>query len=621
MRRFTYYLVSIVVLLASTIHAQNTIENPLLRKADSLSRKNPEQSIKLSKNVLEHSKDNALDFMDACAILGNTYINKKEWETAISYYEKGLIKSIAEKDTAQSIRFYANRGYAYFYKYNNKDAFSDFNNGKIYYEHFSKENEKTRKLNLKYSRLLNNIASIYIRYAQLDSSIVYLTKSIKVMEDNQASKHLTAIGKYNLGEIYSKLKDYKKSIDFQKQSLQDGIESKDSLIISSCYINIGFAQKELKDTANALINFKKSIDISKLAKLHRLEGVALKNIGSLFLEQKKNYLSKRYYLKSLKAFDKIDASKAGVYLELGSLYKLYKDIDSAIYYNKSAALSAKQKGIQDKESTAYLRLSNLYQTKAQYPLALNYLKKHLVLKDSILNKDKQELIETLKTEYETEQKQKEIVYLKKLNESETQKASAIQGRQRLYIIAIILAFLLLLVSFLSYINKRKKEKKMAEIELYNQELKTKEYQTDIEHKTKQLTTHALNMLQKNTLLSEIREQVKEMSVVSENPIKTQCKSIIRNINLSQKTDKDWTLFKKYFENVNQNFYTNLKQINPNLSTNDCRLAALVSLNLNIKETASLLSISPNSVKIARHRLRKKLDINTGEDLYQYLTNI
>jgi len=51
------------------------------------------------------------------------------------------------------------------------------------------------------------------------------------------------------------------------------------------------------------------------------------------------------------------------------------------------------------------------------------------------------------------------------------------------------------------------KKVMAKIKLHNVALKNKEFQTDIEHKTKQLTTHALNMLQKNKLLFEVKEKV------------------------------------------------------------------------------------------------------------------
>jgi len=65
----------------------------------------------------------------------------------------------------------------------------------------------------------------------------------------------------------------------------------------------------------------------------------------------------------------------------------------------------------------------------------------------------------------------------------------------------------------------------------------------------------------------------------------------------------------------------LLAINPNLSTNDYRLAALISLNLSIKESATLLNISPNSVKTARYRLRTKLNVETGQDLFVFLNKL
>ncbi len=119
----------------------------------------------------------------------------------------------------------------------------------------------------------------------------------------------------------------------------------------------------------------------------------------------------------------------------------------------------------------------------------------------------------------------------------------------------------------------------------------------------------------------MRDKVKKMASKTDTVSKSEFKSIIRDINQSQKTDKDWDLFKKYFENVKKDFNKKLTELNPDLSTSDFRLAALVSLNLNIKETAALLNISPDSVKVARYRLRKKLAIKKGIDLYAFLTEL
>jgi len=257
----------------------------------------------------------------------------------------------------------------------------------------------------------------------------------------------------------------------------------------------------------------------------------------------------------------------------------------------------------------------------KYQTSLNHLEKFIVLNDSIMDLEKQKNIQTLKTEFETEQKQKEIAHLKELNKSENEKSQAVQSRQRTIIFSTILALVLVLISFYLFISKRKKEKKLIAIQLTNEKLKNKEFQKDIEYKTKQLATHAINMLQKNVVLTDVKEQITNISKKADSKYNKELKSVIRDININQKNDKDWDLFRKYFEDVNQDFYEKLKRINPDLTTHDYRLAALVSLNLNIKEAASLLNISPNSVKIARHRLRKRLNVKSGEDLYSFITNL
>jgi len=48
--------------------------------------------------------------------------------------------------------------------------------------------------------------------------------------------------------------------------------------------------------------------------------------------------------------------------------------------------------------------------------------------------------------------------------------------------------------------------------------------------------------------------------------------------------------------------------------------ALISLNLSMKEMAELMGISPESVKMARHRLRKKLNLATEENLSDFVAS-
>ena len=86
-------------------------------------------------------------------------------------------------------------------------------------------------------------------------------------------------------------------------------------------------------------------------------------------------------------------------------------------------------------------------------------------------------------------------------------------------------------------------------------------------------------------------------------------------------DKDWADFNTHFESVNKSFYSRLKQAYPDISPNDLKISALIKLNLSIKEMAGILNISPDSVKTARYRLRKKLQLNSEDNLTDFILNL
>ena len=95
----------------------------------------------------------------------------------------------------------------------------------------------------------------------------------------------------------------------------------------------------------------------------------------------------------------------------------------------------------------------------------------------------------------------------------------------------------------------------------------------------------------------------------------------RIIQKGQIQERDWSDFNTYFESINKNFYSRLKSISPDISANDLKLCAMIKMNLSIKEMAGILNISPDSVKTARYRLRKKLQLLTEDNLNDFILNL
>ena len=87
-------------------------------------------------------------------------------------------------------------------------------------------------------------------------------------------------------------------------------------------------------------------------------------------------------------------------------------------------------------------------------------------------------------------------------------------------------------------------------------------------------------------------------------------------------NNEWAELMSYFGQIHPNFFSTLKQIvNDKLSSSEMRLCMLLRLNLSSKEIADILHITPDSVRIARYRLRKKLPLESKDDLQDYLLNL
>ena len=75
------------------------------------------------------------------------------------------------------------------------------------------------------------------------------------------------------------------------------------------------------------------------------------------------------------------------------------------------------------------------------------------------------------------------------------------------------------------------------------------------------------------------------------------------------------------ENSNQRFQQQLKVRYSRLTSYDIRLCTYLKSNLSTKEIATLLNIAPDSVKKAKHRLRKKMDMAPTAQWHQVMVMV
>jgi DNA-binding CsgD family transcriptional regulator len=119
-------------------------------------------------------------------------------------------------------------------------------------------------------------------------------------------------------------------------------------------------------------------------------------------------------------------------------------------------------------------------------------------------------------------------------------------------------------------------------------------------------------------MEELKENISELKKTSDAAVSKQLNNLDKLVDSRLNIDKDWEDFRMHFEQVHQDFFKLLKEQCPDLSSGELKLCALIKLNMNMKETAAILGISSESVKTARYRLRKKLQLSHEENLIDFI---
>jgi len=117
---------------------------------------------------------------------------------------------------------------------------------------------------------------------------------------------------------------------------------------------------------------------------------------------------------------------------------------------------------------------------------------------------------------------------------------------------------------------------------------------------------------------KLLQQVKAIENINEiEHCREKLSDLIANFNVPT-SDSLWTQFENNFINIVPDFYKNLLHKHPDLSPAEIKLAAMLRLNISSKEISFITHNSSDSIKVARSRLRKKLNIAEGISLVSYL---
>lgn len=450
----------------------------------------------------------------------------------------------------------------------------------------------------------NYLAGIYGESGQYAKSTKVLFEAILIYETQNDLPGL--IKSYNnLGYLFMKLENYEKAKEYYEKALL--IIDKNNINYNKgfLYSNIGICYKEFGDNKNALINYRLALGQYKTNSTLNAIPMLYQSFGNLYAFRLNKPDSAFFYFnEGITLAKKYDTNTLiELYLSLGQLYTNQKNSEKSIdAFSKSLNVAVNTEDLNG-QMQAHFNLSEANKKLTHFSEALNHYEKYSTLKDSINNKETKTAISQLTEKYENDKNKLLVEQLKNR-----------QKHNRILLVALIIGIALLLVAltFILYGLAQRKKRTRAEKNILEKELR---------FKNKELASHALMMMQKNNLLQALFDSINEAAKSETEKLPHLLNRLKMQIKSSIKSEKDWELFKLYFEQVNKTFFKKLKAINSDLTQHDLRLAALIKLRFNIKEAASVLNLSPNSIKGARSRLRGKLHLENSDDLAMFIENL
>ncbi len=153
-----------------------------------------------------------------------------------------------------------------------------------------------------------------------------------------------------------------------------------------------------------------------------------------------------------------------------------------------------------------------------------------------------------------------------------------------------------------------------------QRMKTLQLTLEAERNQRRILAMQMHSEEADKLLDSVKTQMERMAHegVAKNEEATRIEQNVK-LHIAGKSEKE--TFEEAFAAVSPEFTKRLKERAPGLTASNIRLCTYIYMGLTPHEIASLMHITDNGLRVARHRLRQKFNLGKDEPLETFLQNL
>jgi tetratricopeptide (TPR) repeat protein len=444
------------------------------------------------------------------------------------------------------------------------------------------------------------------------------------MQEKDATLEMTVLN--NIAILYSKEKNYDKATEYFLKAYKIAKEKNDRTRIGNYASNLGIVHNEMHQLEKARTYLNEAFTYLR-NDLRRLLGAQLSFAQNQFHEgdiiAADRLATKLLIMARDSAYRDEEIS---LYTLLSSIKLKENDLGQALSYGNEVL--GRLPNLEEKIEI-YQTLSDIHFKNHSYGLAL-------AAKDSVIRF--RDSINTVKNGQQFENSKLKFELLNSKHDLSLNEAQLSSQRRLLYLvvafIAVVIAFFVWLMRVRGMVAER--SRKIITLEFENEksqnlllEKQFKEQETaalleqerlknEIEIRNRKLSAKALYLSGRNELIDDIITSLSKIPDIPRDSILIKHISQLRN---HLRTDNEWDDFSTHFQEVNQGFLNALRQNHPDLTSNDVRFLSYIYMNLNAKEIAALLNITPEGCRKRKERITKKMQLADNVSLFEYLTSL
>ncbi|MFK8006938.1 MAG: tetratricopeptide repeat protein [Saprospiraceae bacterium] len=394
-------------------------------------------------------KENLTDIYEVNFQLAIEYSSGREekYEKATFHYSESYKVAIATNNKMNQSHCLYGMGYTHQRRNNYQEALKFFQQNIDLSENFPEEVEDS-----KMARVYTQISSIYQVHGDYKKAFNNQMQSLLICEKNDDLDGI-ANAQYNLGTIFFYQNQFERSREHYEKAKVICDKLKEERLIYSCLAALGSVNEKLGESEKSLEYNKKSLELA--TKLNYKTGIAYAkgNIGSNYLSVNDFAKAEKYCKEAI--FIKLDLEDSygaiGSKIDLAKVYLAWNKPKEAVVVLDQALEMSKMVESKSRQSDIYKTLSAVYEQLDNASKALDYTKKYVALKDSLLNEKTLEEMGTSQRRYELEKKEHDIEMLKKENELLEQRELN-QSLQKYVFGLITIAFLMFIWWYKSKLN-------------------------------------------------------------------------------------------------------------------------------------------------------------------------